>query len=158
MVNENVNKENIAMKQDFLYFTTEGKQKTAHDRKPLSKGKNNDFTRVFLSFCSRDMDNRETLRGLQKMEDRPEERLIREKLKATCMPTWKSEWLERRSRRGPMVRHHIRIHVSFSLLKRLTRALCIWPKYSSFEENVKKLFSNSSVLFTQYLLTNEFLS
>lgn len=56
-----------------------------------------------LSFCSRDMENKETLRGLQKMEDRPEERLIREKLKATCMPTWKSEWLERRSRRGPMV-------------------------------------------------------
>ncbi|XP_068079989.1 mitogen-activated protein kinase kinase kinase 1 isoform X2 [Danio rerio] len=49
------------------------------------------------------MENKETLRGLQKMEDRPEERLIREKLKATCMPTWKSEWLERRSRRGPMV-------------------------------------------------------
>lgn len=52
---------------------------------------------------SRDMESKETLRGLQKMEDRPEERLIREKLKATCMPTWKSEWLERRSRRGPMV-------------------------------------------------------
>ncbi|XP_026128949.1 mitogen-activated protein kinase kinase kinase 1 isoform X3 [Carassius auratus] len=51
----------------------------------------------------RDMESKETLRGLQKMEDRPEERLIREKLKATCMPTWKSEWLERRSRRGPMV-------------------------------------------------------
>ncbi|XP_042588047.1 mitogen-activated protein kinase kinase kinase 1 isoform X3 [Cyprinus carpio] len=49
------------------------------------------------------MESKETLRGLQKMEDRPEERLIREKLKATCMPTWKSEWLERRSRRGPMV-------------------------------------------------------
>nr|XP_055062777.1 mitogen-activated protein kinase kinase kinase 1-like isoform X1 [Misgurnus anguillicaudatus] len=56
-----------------------------------------------ISHNSRDMENRETLRGLQKMEDRPEERLIREKLKATCMPTWKSEWLERRSRRGPMV-------------------------------------------------------
>uniref|UniRef100_A0A8C1ACF4 Mitogen-activated protein kinase kinase kinase 1 n=1 Tax=Cyprinus carpio carpio TaxID=630221 RepID=A0A8C1ACF4_CYPCA len=55
------------------------------------------------SLCSRDMESKETLRGLQKMEDRPEERLIREKLKATCMPTWKSEWLERRSRRGPMV-------------------------------------------------------
>ncbi|RXN11821.1 mitogen-activated kinase kinase kinase 1 isoform X1 [Labeo rohita] len=55
------------------------------------------------SHNSRDMENKETLRGLQKMEDRPEERLIREKLKATCMPTWKSEWLERRSRRGPMV-------------------------------------------------------
>ncbi|XP_051973764.1 mitogen-activated protein kinase kinase kinase 1-like [Xyrauchen texanus] len=52
---------------------------------------------------SRDMDSKETPRGLQKIEDRPEERLIREKLKATCMPTWKSEWLERRSRRGPMV-------------------------------------------------------
>uniref|UniRef100_A0A8C1VSE7 Mitogen-activated protein kinase kinase kinase 1 n=1 Tax=Cyprinus carpio TaxID=7962 RepID=A0A8C1VSE7_CYPCA len=55
------------------------------------------------ALCSRDMESKETLRGLQKMEDRPEERLIREKLKATCMPTWKSEWLERRSRRGPMV-------------------------------------------------------
>ncbi|XP_073685393.1 mitogen-activated protein kinase kinase kinase 1 [Garra rufa] len=58
---------------------------------------------VNASHNSRDMENKETLRGLQKMEDRPEERLIREKLKATCMPTWKSEWLERRSRRGPMV-------------------------------------------------------
>ncbi|KAJ7988198.1 hypothetical protein DPEC_G00321120 [Dallia pectoralis] len=52
---------------------------------------------------SRDMESKDTLRGLQKMEDRPEERLIREKLKATCMPTWKHEWLERRSRRGPVV-------------------------------------------------------
>ncbi|KAM6362868.1 mitogen-activated protein kinase kinase kinase 1 isoform 2-T2 [Pluvialis apricaria] len=52
---------------------------------------------------SRDMENKETLRGLQKMEDRPEERMIREKLKATCMPAWKHEWLERRSRRGPVV-------------------------------------------------------
>ncbi|XP_060751619.1 mitogen-activated protein kinase kinase kinase 1 isoform X1 [Tachysurus vachellii] len=52
---------------------------------------------------SRDMENKETLRGLQKMEDRPEERMIREKLKATCMPTWKHEWLERRSKRGPVV-------------------------------------------------------
>ncbi|XP_042620507.1 mitogen-activated protein kinase kinase kinase 1-like [Cyprinus carpio] len=58
---------------------------------------------VNASHSSRDMESKETLRGLQKMEDRPEERLIREKLKATCMPTWKSEWLERRSRRGPMV-------------------------------------------------------
>uniref|UniRef100_A0A673Y7G5 Mitogen-activated protein kinase kinase kinase 1 n=1 Tax=Salmo trutta TaxID=8032 RepID=A0A673Y7G5_SALTR len=49
------------------------------------------------------MENKDTLRGLQKMEDRPEERMIREKLKATCMPTWKHEWLERRSRRGPVV-------------------------------------------------------
>ncbi|XP_072514718.1 mitogen-activated protein kinase kinase kinase 1 isoform X2 [Salminus brasiliensis] len=49
------------------------------------------------------MENKETLRGLQKMEDRPEERMIREKLKATCMPTWKHEWLERRNRRGPVV-------------------------------------------------------
>ncbi|XP_074991565.1 mitogen-activated protein kinase kinase kinase 1-like isoform X2 [Calonectris borealis] len=53
--------------------------------------------------ASRDMENRETLRGLQKMDDRPEERMIREKLKATCMPAWKHEWLERRSRRGPVV-------------------------------------------------------
>ncbi|XP_061116292.1 mitogen-activated protein kinase kinase kinase 1-like [Conger conger] len=51
----------------------------------------------------RDMDGRDTLRSLQKMEDRPEERMIREKLKATCMPAWKHEWLERRSRRGPVV-------------------------------------------------------
>ncbi|KAI1905349.1 hypothetical protein AGOR_G00015190 [Albula goreensis] len=51
----------------------------------------------------REMDSKDTLRGLQKMEDRPEERMIREKLKATCMPTWKHEWLERRSRKGPVV-------------------------------------------------------
>ncbi|XP_025056941.1 mitogen-activated protein kinase kinase kinase 1 isoform X1 [Alligator sinensis] len=49
------------------------------------------------------MENKETLRGLQKMDDRPEERMIREKLKATCMPAWKHEWLEKRSRRGPVV-------------------------------------------------------
>lgn len=49
------------------------------------------------------MDSRDTLRGLHKMEDRPEERMIREKLKATCMPAWRHEWLERRSRRGPVV-------------------------------------------------------
>ncbi|KAM4709515.1 mitogen-activated protein kinase kinase kinase 1 isoform 2-T3 [Discoglossus pictus] len=49
------------------------------------------------------MENKETLKGLQKMDDRPEERMIREKLKATCMPAWKHEWLERRSRRGPVV-------------------------------------------------------
>ncbi|XP_075302395.1 mitogen-activated protein kinase kinase kinase 1 isoform X2 [Opisthocomus hoazin] len=53
--------------------------------------------------ASCDMENRETLRGLQKMDDRPEERMIREKLKAMCMPAWKHEWLERRSRRGPVV-------------------------------------------------------
>uniref|UniRef100_A0A8B9NMB5 Mitogen-activated protein kinase kinase kinase 1 n=1 Tax=Accipiter nisus TaxID=211598 RepID=A0A8B9NMB5_9AVES len=53
--------------------------------------------------AARDMENKETLRGLQKMDDRPEERMIREKLKATCMPAWKHEWLERRSRRGPVV-------------------------------------------------------
>ncbi|XP_078531235.1 mitogen-activated protein kinase kinase kinase 1 [Lissotriton helveticus] len=52
---------------------------------------------------SREMENKDTLRGLQKMEDRPEERMIREKLKVTCMPAWKHEWLERRSRRGPVV-------------------------------------------------------
>ncbi|KAF7701324.1 mitogen-activated protein kinase kinase kinase 1 [Silurus meridionalis] len=50
-----------------------------------------------------DMESKETLRGLQKMEDRPEERMIREKLKVTCMPTWKHEWLERRNKRGPVV-------------------------------------------------------
>ncbi|XP_069631493.1 mitogen-activated protein kinase kinase kinase 1 [Haliaeetus albicilla] len=54
-----------------------------------------------LASC--DMENRETLRGLQKMDDRPEEHMIREKLKAMCMPAWKHEWLERRSRRGPVV-------------------------------------------------------
>ncbi|KAM6037392.1 mitogen-activated protein kinase kinase kinase 1-like [Chlamydotis macqueenii] len=54
-----------------------------------------------LASC--DMENRETLKGLQKTDDRPEERMIREKLKATCMPIWKHEWLERRSRRGPVV-------------------------------------------------------
>ncbi|KAM9368016.1 mitogen-activated protein kinase kinase kinase 1 [Phaethornis superciliosus] len=53
--------------------------------------------------ASCDMENKETLRGLPKMDDRPEERMIREKLKATCMPAWKHEWLERRSRRGPVV-------------------------------------------------------
>ncbi|XP_050008791.1 mitogen-activated protein kinase kinase kinase 1 isoform X1 [Alexandromys fortis] len=51
----------------------------------------------------REMENKETLKGLHKMDDRPEERMIREKLKATCMPAWKHEWLERRSRRGPVV-------------------------------------------------------
>ncbi|XP_031750017.1 mitogen-activated protein kinase kinase kinase 1 isoform X2 [Xenopus tropicalis] len=56
-----------------------------------------------INLCSRDMENKETLRGLQKMDDRPEERMIREKLKATCMPAWKHEWLERKSRRGPVV-------------------------------------------------------
>ncbi|XP_069819432.1 mitogen-activated protein kinase kinase kinase 1 [Dendropsophus ebraccatus] len=55
------------------------------------------------SSAGRDMESKETLRGLQKMDDRPEERMIREKLKATCMPAWKHEWLERRSRRGPVV-------------------------------------------------------
>ncbi|KYO29132.1 mitogen-activated protein kinase kinase kinase 1 [Alligator mississippiensis] len=56
-----------------------------------------------VSRLNRDMENKETLRGLQKMDDRPEERMIREKLKATCMPAWKHEWLEKRSRRGPVV-------------------------------------------------------
>ncbi|XP_070332804.1 mitogen-activated protein kinase kinase kinase 1 isoform X2 [Odocoileus virginianus] len=51
----------------------------------------------------REMENKETLKGLHKMDDRPEERTIREKLKATCMPAWKHEWLERRNRRGPVV-------------------------------------------------------
>ncbi|XP_054431325.1 mitogen-activated protein kinase kinase kinase 1 [Pteronotus mesoamericanus] len=53
--------------------------------------------------AGREMENKETLRGLHKMDDRPEERTIREKLKATCMPAWRHEWLERRSRRGPVV-------------------------------------------------------
>ncbi|XP_067889579.1 mitogen-activated protein kinase kinase kinase 1 isoform X1 [Heterodontus francisci] len=52
---------------------------------------------------SRDFENKETLKGLPKMDDRPEERMIREKLKVTCMPAWKHEWLERRNRRGPVV-------------------------------------------------------
>ncbi|XP_043544964.1 mitogen-activated protein kinase kinase kinase 1 isoform X1 [Chiloscyllium plagiosum] len=52
---------------------------------------------------SRDLENKETLRGLPKMDDRPEERMIREKLKVTCMPAWKHEWLERRNRRGPVI-------------------------------------------------------
>uniref|UniRef100_A0A8C5KM87 Mitogen-activated protein kinase kinase kinase 1 n=1 Tax=Jaculus jaculus TaxID=51337 RepID=A0A8C5KM87_JACJA len=61
------------------------------------------------SFClcllrfSREMESKETLKGLHKMDDRPEERMIRERLKATCMPAWKHEWLERRNRRGPVV-------------------------------------------------------
>uniref|UniRef100_A0A8C7KZU7 Mitogen-activated protein kinase kinase kinase 1 n=1 Tax=Oncorhynchus kisutch TaxID=8019 RepID=A0A8C7KZU7_ONCKI len=66
---------------------------------PVSSGLG--FGRCRPSF--RDMENKDTLRGLQKIEDRPEERMIREKLKATCMPNWKHEWLERRSRRGPVV-------------------------------------------------------
>ncbi|XP_057396525.1 mitogen-activated protein kinase kinase kinase 1 isoform X1 [Balaenoptera acutorostrata] len=53
--------------------------------------------------AGREMENKETLKGLHKMDDRPEERMIREKLKATCMPAWKHEWLERRNRRGPVV-------------------------------------------------------
>ncbi|KAG8516140.1 Mitogen-activated protein kinase kinase kinase 1 [Galemys pyrenaicus] len=57
----------------------------------------------FSLHFSREMENKETLKGLHKMEDRPEERMIREKLKATCMPAWKHEWLERRNRRGPVV-------------------------------------------------------
>ncbi|XP_072920560.1 mitogen-activated protein kinase kinase kinase 1 [Hemitrygon akajei] len=52
---------------------------------------------------SRDIENKETLKGLTKMDDRPEERTIREKLKVTCMPAWKHEWLERRNRRGPVI-------------------------------------------------------
>ncbi|XP_070267821.1 mitogen-activated protein kinase kinase kinase 1 isoform X1 [Myotis yumanensis] len=50
-----------------------------------------------------EMESKDTLRGLHRMEDRPEERVIRERLKATCMPAWRHEWLERRSRRGPVV-------------------------------------------------------
>lgn len=60
-------------------------------------------TPFFSLHFSREMENKETLKGLHKMEDRPEERMIREKLKATCMPAWKHEWLERRNRRGPVV-------------------------------------------------------
>nr|XP_015193254.1 PREDICTED: mitogen-activated protein kinase kinase kinase 1 isoform X2 [Lepisosteus oculatus] len=61
------------------------------------------ISEVCVKGACRDMENKDTPRGLQKMDDRPEERMIREKLKATCMPAWKHEWLERRSRRGPVV-------------------------------------------------------
>uniref|UniRef100_A0A671NQT6 Mitogen-activated protein kinase kinase kinase 1-like n=1 Tax=Sinocyclocheilus anshuiensis TaxID=1608454 RepID=A0A671NQT6_9TELE len=77
------------------------KEPTGHHGPPLAP--HPAATCGYTAPNGRDMESKETLRGLQKMEDRPEERLIREKLKATCMPTWKSEWLERRSRRGPMV-------------------------------------------------------
>ncbi|XP_027719221.1 mitogen-activated protein kinase kinase kinase 1 isoform X1 [Vombatus ursinus] len=70
--------------------------------------------------ASRDMENKETLKGLQKMDDRPEERMIREKLKATCMPAWKHEWLERRSRRGPMVVKPIPVKGDGSEINKLT--------------------------------------
>jgi hypothetical protein len=66
---------------------------------------------VFLVVLSYDMATKLTPRGLQKIEDRPEERMIREKLKATCMPTWKHEWLERRNRKGPVVwKNHTTVH------------------------------------------------
>ncbi|XP_062333636.1 mitogen-activated protein kinase kinase kinase 1 [Osmerus eperlanus] len=76
-----------------------------HYSDPLSpdNGATGTSMEVSASQNSRDMESKDTLRGLQKMEDRPEERMIREKLKATCMPTWRHEWLERRSRRGPVV-------------------------------------------------------
>ncbi|XP_074138582.1 mitogen-activated protein kinase kinase kinase 1 isoform X1 [Sminthopsis crassicaudata] len=70
--------------------------------------------------ASRDMENKETLKGLQKMDDRPEERMIREKLKATCMPAWKHEWLERRSRRGPVVVKPIPVKGDSSEINKLT--------------------------------------
>ncbi|XP_010216631.1 PREDICTED: mitogen-activated protein kinase kinase kinase 1 [Tinamus guttatus] len=66
------------------------------------------------------MENKETLRGLQKMDDRPEERMIREKLKATCMPAWKHEWLERRSRRGPVVVKPIPVKADASEMSKLS--------------------------------------
>ncbi|KAM8793321.1 mitogen-activated protein kinase kinase kinase 1-like [Eudromia elegans] len=72
------------------------------------------------SSASRDMENKETLRGLQKMDDRPEERMIREKLKATCMPAWKHEWLERRSRRGPVVVKPILVKAEGSEMSKLS--------------------------------------
>ncbi|KAJ8778481.1 hypothetical protein J1605_013668 [Eschrichtius robustus] len=65
-------------------------------------GLQEDTLRLLTAFLRREMENKETLKGLHKMDDRPEERMIREKLKATCMPAWKHEWLERRNRRGPV--------------------------------------------------------
>ncbi|XP_076875818.1 LOW QUALITY PROTEIN: mitogen-activated protein kinase kinase kinase 1 [Brachyhypopomus gauderio] len=77
--------------------------KNSSDHLSTDNGATGTSMEVNFTQHSRDMENKETLRGLQKMEDRPEERMIREKLKATCMPTWKHEWLERRNRRGPVV-------------------------------------------------------
>ncbi|XP_037403394.1 mitogen-activated protein kinase kinase kinase 1 isoform X2 [Pygocentrus nattereri] len=77
--------------------------KSGSDQLSADNGVTGTSMEVNASQHSRDMESKETLRGLQKMEDRPEERMIREKLKATCMPTWKHEWLERRNRRGPVV-------------------------------------------------------
>uniref|UniRef100_A0A4W3K5J6 Mitogen-activated protein kinase kinase kinase 1 n=1 Tax=Callorhinchus milii TaxID=7868 RepID=A0A4W3K5J6_CALMI len=71
--------------------------------KTVTTGHRHTYQRKQLFLIYRDMENKETLRGLPKMDDRPEERMIREKLKATCMPAWKHEWLERRNRRGPVV-------------------------------------------------------
>ncbi|KAI5939062.1 Mitogen-activated protein kinase kinase kinase 1 [Manis javanica] len=70
--------------------------------------------------AGREMENKETLKGLHKMDDRPEERMIREKLKATCMPAWKHEWLERRNRRGPVVVKPIPIKGDGSEINNLT--------------------------------------
>ncbi|XP_062870146.1 mitogen-activated protein kinase kinase kinase 1 [Trichomycterus rosablanca] len=77
--------------------------KTSNEHLGSENGATATSGEVNAAHHSRDMENKETLRGLQKIEDRPEERMIREKLKATCMPTWKHEWLERRNRRGPVV-------------------------------------------------------
>nr|XP_039323605.1 mitogen-activated protein kinase kinase kinase 1 isoform X1 [Saimiri boliviensis boliviensis] len=70
--------------------------------------------------AGREMENKETLKGLHKMDDRPEERMIREKLKATCMPAWKHEWLERRNRRGPVVVKPIPVKGDGSEMNHLT--------------------------------------
>ncbi|XP_036385174.1 mitogen-activated protein kinase kinase kinase 1 isoform X2 [Megalops cyprinoides] len=77
--------------------------KNSSDHLGVDYGASGTSVEVIATQNSREMDSKDTLRGLQKMEDRPEERMIREKLKATCMPTWKHEWLERRNRRGPVV-------------------------------------------------------
>lgn len=84
---------------------------------------------ICFSGFSRDMENKETLRGLQKMEDRPEERMIREKLKATCMPTWKHEWLERRNKRGPVVGH---THVYYYIITSCRHKHLIFSAYLLF--------------------------
>ncbi|XP_030624558.1 mitogen-activated protein kinase kinase kinase 1 [Chanos chanos] len=77
--------------------------KNSSDHLSVDNGASATSIDVNASQNSRDMESKDTLRGLQKMEDRPEERMIREKLKLTCMPAWKNEWLERKNRKGPLV-------------------------------------------------------
>ncbi|KAM3874336.1 mitogen-activated protein kinase kinase kinase 1 [Diretmus argenteus] len=87
---------------------------------------------------SRDMESKDTLRGLQKMEDRPEERMIREKLKATCMPTWKHEWLERRNRRGPVVVKPIPVRMASGEGSRLAGTGSDTPSSSSSQTRSRR--------------------